>query len=141
MATLKTRPTTASVSAFLATIPDQARRADCRKLVEILRRATGARPRMWGPSIVGFGTYHYRYASGREGDWFVAGFSPRKEALTLYLMGGYDRHPALMRKLGKHKRGRGCLYLKRLQDVDLAVLRELVDVSVAHAGAGGASGG
>jgi hypothetical protein len=133
MAQLKTRPTRASVSAFLAAIPDPGRRADCRKVAAILRRATGARPRMWGPSIVGFGTHHYRYASGREGDWFIIGFAPRKDALTLYLMGGYQRHGPLLRKLGRHQRGRGCLYIKRLADVDLAVLTRLVQVSVAHA--------
>jgi hypothetical protein len=133
MAELKTKPTSASVTDFLAAIPDEARRADCLTLLGLMKRATGAEARMWGASIVGFGNYHYKYASGREGDWFVIGFAPRKQDLTVYLMGGFDRHAALMRRLGKHKTGRACLYIRRLADVDLAVLKELIRVSVAHA--------
>jgi hypothetical protein len=108
MAELKTKPTSASVTDFLAAIPDEARRADCLTLLGLMKRATGAEARMWGASIVGFGNYHYKYASGREGDWFVIGFAPRKQDLTVYLMGGFDRHAALMRRLGKHKAGRAC---------------------------------
>jgi hypothetical protein len=133
MAELKTKPTSASVTDFLAAIPDEARRADCLTLLGLMKRATGAEARMWGASIVGFGNYHYKYASGREGDWFVIGFAPRKQDLTVYLMGGFDRHAALMRRLGKHKTGRACVYIRRLADVDLAVLKELIRVSVAHA--------
>jgi hypothetical protein len=130
---LKTQPTRASVAAFLNAIPDGDRRADCRRLAQIMRGATRARARMWGTDIVGFGNHHYRYDSGREGDWFLVGFSPRKAAITIYLLGGFDRHPPLLRRLGKHKAGRGCLYVKQLADVDLGVLTEIIEVSVAGA--------
>ncbi|MDH3496741.1 MAG: DUF1801 domain-containing protein [Gemmatimonadota bacterium] len=132
MATLKTTPTTASVTAFLDALKDETRRKDCRTLVRMMKQATKAQPKMWGPSIVGFGTYHYRYDSGREGDWFLTGFSPRKQALTLYIMAGFSRYDALLEKLGTHKTGRSCLYVKKLADVDLAVLQRLIDQSVAH---------
>lgn len=128
---LKTQPTTASVAAFLASVAPE-RREDCRTLARLMRRATGARPTMWGPSIVGFGTFHYVYETGREGDWFLTGFSPRKQDLTLYLMAGVERFPQLLRRLGKHRLGRSCLYLKRLADVDLDVLEQLIAASVAH---------
>jgi Domain of unknown function (DU1801) len=130
---LKTRPTDASVNAFLAAIPDESRREDCVTVARLMREATGAEPRMWGTSIVGFGSHRYRYESGREGDWFVIGFAPRKQDLTLYLTYGFDRHPALMKKLGRHKAGRACLHIRRLSDVDLEVLKKLIAVSVAHA--------
>jgi hypothetical protein len=133
MAELKTKPTAASVEAFLDAIADEGRRRDCRTILKIMKRATGSPPKMWGKSIVGFGSYHYRYATGREGDWFVVGFSPRKQDLTLYLMGaGFTGYGALLKKLGQHKTGRACLYLKRLADVDLDALRELVEASVAQ---------
>ena len=131
MAELKTGETGASVAAFLDAIPDDARRADCRQVSEIMRKATGAEPRMWGPSIVGFGNYRYQGASG-ETAWFLTGFSPRKQNLTLYIMAGFDRYAALMRTLGRHKTGKSCLYLKRLEDVDDATLRTLVQRSVEH---------
>lgn len=130
MADLKTAPTNASVDAFLNAIPDDATREDCRTLVKIMRQATNTQPKMWGPSMVGFGSYNYKYESGREGDWFLTGFSPRKRDLTLYIMAGAKRYPDLMRKLGKHKTGVSCLYIKRLADVDLDVLKELVQESV-----------
>lgn len=101
-------------------------------LLRIMKQATGAEPAMWGPSIVGYGRYHYKYASGREGDWFVAGFSPRKRDLTLYIVAGFERYEALMAKLGKHTTGKSCLYIKRLADVDLTVLEELIASSVKH---------
>jgi len=132
MAELKTRPTRASVTAFLDGIGDERRRADCKALVKIMRRATGARPVMWGSSIVGFGRYRYRYESGREGDWFLTGFSPRKQALTIYVMAGFKRYGALMRKLGRHRTGSSCLYLRSLEDVDLDVLEALITESVRH---------
>ena len=97
-----------------------------------MRRVTGDEPAMWGPSIVGFGSYHYKYASGREGDWMKVGFSPRKQQLTLYIMSGFSRFDELMGRLGKHSTGKSCLYIKRLEDVDLGVLEELVRESVAH---------
>lgn len=126
----RTRPTGDDVDAFLAAIPDPQRRADCMALVPLLREATGSAPRLWGNGIVGFGEYHYRYASGREGDWFLAGFAPRKGDLTLYVFGLDAREPLLAR-LGRHRRGRACLYVKRLADLDLAALRELVAGGVA----------
>jgi len=130
MAELKTKRNDASVVAFLDSIPDEQRRKDCRTVLKMMKEATGAPPRMWGKDIVGLGDYHYRYASGREGDWFLMGFSPRKQDLTLYLMAGYERYPELMRKLGKHKTGKSCLYLKRLADVDVTVLTQLISASV-----------
>lgn len=138
MAELKTRPTGGSVDEFLAGVADERRRQDCRALVELMRRVTGAEPAMWGPSIVGFGNYHYRYASGREGDWFVAGFSPRKSDLTLYIMSGFAGHEGLMARLGRHRTGKSCLYVKRLADLDPAVLEELVRRSVEHVSRGAA---
>jgi hypothetical protein len=122
----KTTKTRGSVPKFLGALDDE-RRKDCEALVTLMRRATRAEPKMWGPSIVGFGDRHLKYESGRELDWFVAGFSPRKNDLTLYLT-GFDE--ALMARLGKHKTGGGCLYIKRLSDVDVAVLEKLVKRSV-----------
>jgi Domain of unknown function (DU1801) len=130
MAELKTKPTDESVEAFLEGIGDQQRRDDCRAVLRIMKQATRAEPRMWGPSIVGFGDYHYKYASGREADWFLTGFSPRKQALTLYIMAGFSRYDELMDRLGKHKTGKSCLYIKRLSDVDPKVLKELITASV-----------
>jgi hypothetical protein len=125
-ADLKTKATKASVKDFIDAIPDETRRKECRTVMQIMRAAAGVAPRMWGSSIVGFGDYHYKYASGREGDWFVVGFSPRKSQLTLYLSSGIDRQRPLLKQLGPHGTGKGCLYLKRLSDVDLDVLKTLV---------------
>ncbi|SMF00182.1 protein of unknown function (DU1801) [Cellulosimicrobium cellulans J1] len=122
----KTQPTDADVEAYLASVEHPVRRRDARRLVELLSRVTGERPRLWGPSIVGFGSYHYRYPSGREGDTAAAGFSPRKAATTVYLMDGVDAHADLLERLGPHTVGKGCLYLKDLDAVDLAVLEEVV---------------
>ena len=130
MAELKTKPNDASVEAFLSSIEDSQRRIDCRALLKLMKQATRAKPTMWGTSIVGFGTYHYKYASGREGDWFTVGFSPRKRDLSLYLMGGFAQNPELLKRLGKHKTGKCCLYVKRLVDVDVDVLRELIVRSI-----------
>ncbi len=132
MVELKTKQNKASVTGFLRGIEDPQRRKDCRTVLELMKEVTGSRPRMWGDSIVGFGSYHYKYASGREGDWFVTGFSPRKANLTLYIMAGFSRYKELLAKLGKHKTGKSCLYIKSLADVDLAILRQLVEDSVAH---------
>ena len=129
MAELKTKPTKASVAAFLETV-DEDRRADCKALVRLMTDATGARPQMWGPSIVGFGSHRYQYESGRGGDWFMAGFSPRKRDLTLYIMPGVKRYPKLLEKLGQHSTGVGCLYIKKLADIDVAVLKELLATAV-----------
>lgn len=130
MAELKTKPTQSSVSAFLNNIADEQRRKDCQKLARIMTRVTKATPRMWGPSIVGFGEYHYTYDSGREGDWFLTGFSPRKGDLTLYISSGFDGHEDLMRRLGRHKTGRSCLYVRKLDDIDLDVLTALLERGV-----------
>lgn len=133
MAELKTKASDASVEEFLQSVPDERKQQDSRVLLAMMQTATGAPPQMWGSSIVGFGSYHYTYASGREGDWFVAGFSPRKQNLTLYLMGGLDQHAGLLGKLGKHKLGKGCLYINRLADVDRDVLAQLIDAAVQDA--------
>lgn len=132
MAELKTRRTTKSVDEFLKTVGDEKRRRECRSLLRIMKQATRAEPTMWGSSIVGFGSYHYKYASGREGDWFLTGFSPRKQALTLYVMDGFAQYHALLRRLGKHKTGKSCLYIKNLDDVDMGVLGQLIARSVEH---------
>ncbi len=132
MTGLKTKPTDASVEAFLRGIPDPEPREDSMALLRLMKKVTGAAPKMWGRSIVGFGSYHYRYASGHEGDWFVTGFAPRKGTLTIYIVPGFDRSRGLLRKLGRFKRGKSCLYVKRLEDIDLAVLEELVRESVSR---------
>ncbi|MDX1509891.1 MAG: DUF1801 domain-containing protein [Nitriliruptorales bacterium] len=131
MAELKTKPNDDDVERFLNTV-DDTRRADCDAIVQLMAEVTGEPPRMWGSSIVGFGSYHYRYASGREGDWMITGFSPRKANITLYIMDGFGRHDELLGQLGKHSTGKSCLYVKRLDDIDLGVLRQLVTESVAH---------
>ena len=131
MAELKTRPTAADVDAFIAAIADPARRADAQALLTLLGRASGCVPRLWGSSIVGFGSYHYRYDSGREGDAAMIGFSPRKANLVVYVADGFPRHATLMARLGRYKTGKSCLYLRRLADVDAAVLEELAAESVA----------
>ena len=130
MAELKTKVNDQPVMAFLDGVADEGRRQDCYTILEMMKKATHAEPRMWGDSIVGFGSYHYTYASGREGDWLLTGFSPRKQNLTLYIMSGFSDFEELLSRLGKHKTGKGCLYIKKLADVDLAVLQELIDRSV-----------
>jgi hypothetical protein len=132
MAEPRTKVTKVSPKAFLEKQPDEARRKDCAKIVQIMKKATGEPPRMWGTGMVGFGKYHYRYDSGREGDTFIVGFAPRKTDLTLYLPGAMQKSPGLLGKLGKHKTGKGCLYLERLDDVDLGVLERLIAASVKH---------
>jgi len=131
MAELKTKATGKSVEGFLDSVKDPTRREDCRRVAAIMTKATGAPPRMWGSAIVGFGDYRYRYASGKEGDWFLVGFSPRKDNLTLYMTAWLKDHDALVEKLGKVKRGGGCLYVNRLDDVHLPTLTRLVQASVA----------
>jgi hypothetical protein len=132
MAENKTKPTSMSVAAFLNAIDDRERRRDCKKVAAIMRAATGKRAKMWGASIVGYGRYHYKYASGREGDFMITGFSPRAQALTLYIMPGFKQFEPLMKKLGKYKTGKSCLYIKRLSDVDESVLQCLIEGSVRH---------
>lgn len=130
MAELKTKPTQANVKEFLNQIPDKERRDDCFAIAKLMEEITGDKPKMWGPSIVGFGTYRYKYASGREGDWMVTGFSPRKKDLTLYIMMGFEKHPELMQQLGKHSTGKSCLYIKRLSDIHVPTLKKLIKASV-----------
>jgi hypothetical protein len=131
MAENKTKPTTVSVTAFIDAIADETRRADAKTLVKLMQRATGEKPKMWGPSIIGFGSYHYTHDSGREGDMPVACFSPRKAATVLYQMTGFSESAALLAKLGKHTVSGGCLHIKKLADVDPKILEELVVKSVA----------
>ena len=128
---MATHPTDASVEVFLAQVPDARRREDARRLCVMMQEITGEPPAMWGTSIVGFGTYHYRYASGHEGDSALASFSPRRQNLAIYLVGEFaERHQVPLARLGPHKTGKGCLYISRLADVDLGALRELIDRSV-----------
>ena len=126
MAENKTQKTKASVTDFINGIADESRRKDCRTVLKLMKDATGAPARMWGPSIVGFGDWRYKSRSGREGDWFLIGFSPRKDSLTLYLMPGLQAHAARLRVLGKHKTGGSCLYIKQLSQVDQTVLKQLI---------------
>lgn len=130
MAEAKTKPTEESVSGFLNKVSDKSRREDCLTVLELMKDATGEEPKMWGSSIVGFGRYRYKYESGREGECMITGFSPRKSDLTLYIMPGFEAVSDLMARLGKHKTGKSCLYIKKLADVDLGVLRKIVEKSV-----------
>ncbi|WP_242112069.1 DUF1801 domain-containing protein [Luteimonas aquatica] len=131
MATQKTMPGAASVSAFIAAIADPGRRADAEAVAAMMREATGCAPKLWGSGIVGFDQYHYRYENGREGDWPVVGFAPRKQALALYLASDLAPYEPLLQKLGKHSTGKGCLYVKRLADIDTATLKTLIGTAVA----------
>lgn len=128
----KTRPTAGDVQSFIDSVADESKRNDSETLIDLMGEITGEPAVMWGPSIVGFGKYHYRYESGREGDMFVTGFSPRKQAMTVYVVDGFEHYPKLMEQLGKHKTGKSCLYIKRLSDVDETTLRELIERSVDH---------
>ena len=130
MAELKTKKTDVSVEDFLNSIPNETRRTDCFTVLEFMKKATKTEPKMWGPSIVGCGEYHYKYASGREGDWMQVGFASRKDALVLYGIGHDEKFEELSVKLGKYKSGKGCLYIKKLADVDLKVLQSLIKYSV-----------
>lgn len=132
MAELKTQPNDQSVEQFLNSVPDEQKRTDSFTVLQLMQQVTGEEPIMWGDSIIGFGRYQYKYASGRKGEWFLTGFSPRKQSLTLYIMSGFDAYDALLGKLGKYTTGKSCLYVKKLEDVDLEVLQELVRQSVDH---------
>jgi len=131
MAELKTRETKESVAKFIKSIPDEKRRQECATVMKLMKEVTRSEPKMWGSSIVGFGDYRYKYASGREGDWFLAGFSPRKQNLTLYIMGSSE-YDELRAKLGKHASGKGCLYIKDLEGIHLPTLKTLVRKSVQY---------
>ncbi|NLG98135.1 MAG: DUF1801 domain-containing protein [Chloroflexi bacterium] len=132
MAELKTKPTEQDPKEFLMTIADEKKRQDSFKILEFLQQVTGFEPRMWGSSIIGYGSYHYKYADGQEGDWPLTGFSPRKQNLTIYITSGFDQYEELLKRLGKHSTGKSCLYIKKLEDIDLDVLAELVKQSVDH---------
>ena len=135
MAENKTKPSKVSVTSFIDTLTDPARRADAKALVKLMQTAAGEKPKMWGPSIIGFGSYHYKYESGREGDMPVIAFSPRKSATVMYGMIGFGEAAALLAKLGKHTTGKGCLYIRKLADVDQQVLQALMVKSLAAKGA------
>lgn len=135
MAELKTQPTDESVVAFLNSISNEKRREDSFKVLALMGEITGEEPIMWGSSIIGFGCYQYKYASGRAGEWFVTGFAPRKQALTLYIMSGFSEYDELLAKLGKHTTGKACLYIKKIEDIHLEVLRELIQQSVENVAA------
>lgn len=132
MAENKTQPTDQSVKSFIDALEDEQKIADSYSLLELMKDVTGCDPKMWGPSIIGFDQYHYKYESGREGDFLKVGFSPRKREFSIYLMCNLEKNAALLNKLGKHRTGKSCLYVKRLEDIDLDVLRELAEESVRY---------
>lgn len=132
MAALKTTPNQKSVEEFLNGVEAEQKRKDCFEILEMMAQITQATPQMWGESIIGFGNYRYKYESGREGDWFLTGFSPRKQNLTLYIMAGFQQYEQLMQQLGKYKTGSSCLYIKRLADIDKAILKKLIEESVQY---------
>jgi len=131
MSELKTKQNEESVLDFLNSVEDEQRREDCRKLLKLFTEVTGETPKMWGKSIVGFGSYHYKYDSGREGDWFLTGFSPRKQNLTIYITAGFSEYGDIVENLGKFKTGSSCLYVKKLSDIDSNILKTIVKKSVA----------
>jgi hypothetical protein len=128
----KTKPTKRSVAAFLETVPDVRKREDAAKLIALMREAAKCEPVMWGPSIIGFGSFRYKYQSGREGDWPIIGLSPRKQNLTIYIMPGFVEYRDLIAKLGPHTTGVSCLYIKRLADIDLPTLKKIIKGSIAQ---------
>ena len=130
MAELKTKQTEASVKDFLNQIPDKERRDDCFAIAKMMEEITGSKPQMWGPSIVGFGKYRYKYATGHAGEWPLAAFSPRKQDLTIYLTMGFHKYDELLGRLGKHRKSKACLYIKRLSDIHVATLKKLIKASV-----------
>jgi|SRR6188768_4043430 len=129
---LKTKATKSSVEKFLDAIEDEQKRDDAYAILDMMQKATKDEPKMWGPSIIGFGTYHYKYDSGHEGDMCRIGFSPRKAALTLYILMGFEGYDELMAKLGKYKTSKACLYIKKLEDIDVKVLKKLITLSVKY---------
>ena len=129
-ADLKTKPTSADVEKFINSVENKKRKEDALEILDIMKIITKEEPKIWGPSIIGFGSYHYKYESGREGDWFVVGFSPRKANLALYIMSGFNEYDELLPKLGKYKTGVSCLYINKLIDVDLTILKKLISLSV-----------
>ncbi len=132
MADMKTKPTKADVNAFIEAVDQEGRREDSKVILEMMQRLSGHQPRMWGPSIIGFGSYHYKYDSGREGNMCRIGFSPRKSSLVLYIIPGFSKVEGLLNRLGKHKLGKSCLYIGRLSSVDMAVLEEIIVQALAY---------
>jgi hypothetical protein len=132
MTELKTKQTQVSVADFLSKVADDQIRKDCKNIIKLMKKVTGSSPKMWGPSIVGFGNYHYKYESGHEGDMCLTGFSPRKPAITLYIMAGTPGQAELLKKLGKHKASKGCIYVKKLEDIDLDVLEKIIKNCVTY---------
>lgn len=126
----KTKPTEIAPADFIATVEHPTRRSDAETLLELMGKVTGWEPKMWGPAIIGFGEYHYKYESGREGDFMRTGFSPRKQNMVVYIMPGYTNFDPILDRLGKHKKGKSCLYINKLADVDLAVLEELIQAGL-----------
>ncbi|WP_417462381.1 DUF1801 domain-containing protein [Kordiimonas sp.] len=129
---MKTKPTKADVNAFIEAVDQEGRREDSKVILEMMQRLSGHQPRMWGPSIIGFGSYHYKYDSGREGNMCRIGFSPRKSSLVLYIIPGFSKVEGLLNRLGKHKLGKSCLYIGRLSSVDMAVLEEIIVQALAY---------
>ena len=130
MTELKTKPNHQNVDEFLKKVENPNKQDDCYEILKLMEEITQEEPIMWGDSIVGFGRYHYKYTSGREGDWLLTGFSPRKQNLTLYIMSGFEKYEALLKKLGKFKTGKSCLYINKLKEIDIAILKELITESV-----------
>ena len=130
MTEIKTKRNTASVDEFLATVADEHKQADSKTLIDIMTEISGCEPEMWGGSIIGFGSYHYKYKSGREGEWMLCGFSPRKQAMTIYVMGSSQEIEEMISRVGKHKRSKGCLYFKKLEDLDAEVLKKVIRASI-----------
>lgn len=129
MAELKTKPGSASVSAYIQSIEDEAKRRDSKELLAMMKTVTKKKPKLWGDSIIGFGSYHYKYPTGNEGDWFITGFAPRKQNFSIHIMNGFDNYTGLLKKLGKHKLGKSCLYIKKLDDIDRDVLQQMIEDS------------
>lgn len=132
MAKNKTTETENSVTDFISLVENEVKRNDSFKIIEIFKNLTGFEPKMWGPSIIGFGSYHYKYESGHEGDAPLAGFSPRKEAIVLYFSSSYEKREELLEKLGKHKSSKACVYIKKMEDIDIEILKEMITRSVRH---------
>jgi hypothetical protein len=132
MAELKTKKNDASVEAYLNAIDDTQRKKDCQEIHELMQKVTGHEGSMWGDSIVGYGSYHYKYESGREGDWMQVGFSNRKQSISVYIMSGFSKYDGLLSKLGKHKTGKSCLYINKMEDIDEQILEEMIRTSVEY---------
>ena len=132
MSELKTKPSKRSVTKFINALEDEQKRKDSRQILRLMEKLTGSKPILWGENIIGFGRYHYTYKSGQEGSWFITGFSPRKQNLTIYIMPGFSKYDNLLKKLGKHKKGKSCLYINKLDNIDTQILEKLISESVEY---------